>query len=144
MRFDGTTSSAAAPAQLDLTFNDEPADFHPPRADKRERAVHIVEYSQYPRCKAGQQLNVGHTRDTSQKGMCFGSKISKEVGDLLRVTMRGIDGTTSYEGLARVAWCAPRGDNGYWIGVAKLEDTHRRMRVVGGEGSARVLERMSA
>ena len=137
-------TATSAPAQVDLTFNDELADFHPPRTDKRERVVHIVEYSQYPRTCAGQQLNVGHTRDTSKGGMCFGSKVAKEVGDLLRVTLRGIDGGASYEGLARVAWCNHRGDAGYWIGVEKLEDTRRRMRVVDGQATARDRERMSA
>ena len=139
------TATTSEQSQLDLSFNDEPADFHPPRADERERSVHIVEYSQYPRTCAGQQLNVGHTRDTSRGGMCFGSKISKQIGDLLRVTVRGIDGLANYEGLARVAWCAPRGGEGYWIGVEKLQDTRRRMRVVAGNrATTRRQERMIA
>lgn len=132
------------PAQLDLVLGEEPADFEQPRADKRELVVEIVEYSSYPRTEAGQRMNVGYTRNTSNGGMCINSKVSKQVGDLLRVTVRRVDGSASYEGLARVAWCEPRGESAYWIGVAKLQDTRRRMRMIDGRETAPQSDRLIA
>jgi hypothetical protein len=132
----------SAPEQQDLLFSDEIADFQPPRSDKRERVVHAVEYSQYPRIDAGQRTHVGYTRDLSQGGLCFGAKTANRVGDLIRVTLRGVDGGVAYEGLGRVAWCEARENDEYWVGVAKLADTRRQMRSVPSRTAQP--ERMSA
>ncbi len=138
----GTNLTMSAPHQQDLLFSDDLADFHPPRADKRERSVHVVEFSQYPRMDAGQRTHVGYTRDTSRGGMCFGAKAAHEVGDLIRITVRGVDGTAEFDGLARVAWCERRPDHDFWIGVAKLADSRRKMRSVSHDREQQ--ERISA
>ncbi len=107
----------------------------PPRAEKREDVVRIVEYSHYPRLSRDQRRSVGFTRDESRSGMCIAVGEHEESGTLLRVAVRNVDGGLTFDALARVVWCDARSDGRYWLGLALMEAGGRRMLKVrrGGE-----------
>jgi hypothetical protein len=91
------------------------------RREPRTRAVRIVEYTHFPRTEAGAAPHVGFTRDLSDSGMCIGVAAAEEVGSLLRVTLRGIDGIAQRPGVERVVWCARAPDGRHWLGLERIE-----------------------
>jgi len=105
-------------------------DFLPPRAEKREKVVRIVEYSHYPRIARDQRRHVGFTRDESRSGLCVVASDREEEGTLLRVALRGVDGGPSLDALAHVVWCQARQDGRYTMGLALLEQAGRRLMKV--------------
>ena len=111
-----TTSSTPAPAR---------------RREPRERTVHIVEYSRYPRRLTDEGRRVGYTQDRSATGL--GLDLGEKVwpGELLQVTLRDIDGTVSIDGLARVVWCREVEGGRAHAGVSMLREEGERplMRV---------------
>jgi len=102
-------------------------DLHPPRMEKREPVVRIVEYSRYPRVARSERRNIGFTRNQSRSGMCIVASEPEVEGTLLRVALRTVDGGGALDALAHVAWCERREDGRYWIGLALLERAGRRM-----------------
>jgi len=103
----------------------------PVRREPRERTVHIVEYSRYPRRLANEGRRVGYTQDRSATGL--GLDLGEKVwpGELLQVTLRDIDGTVSVDGLARVVWCREVDGGRAHAGVSMLREKGERplMRV---------------
>ena len=103
----------------------------PLRREPRERTVHIVEYSRYPRRLANEGRRVGYTQDRSATGL--GLDLGEKVwpGELLQVTLRDIDGTVSIDGLARVVWCREVESGRAHAGVSMLREKGERplMRV---------------
>jgi hypothetical protein len=115
-------------------------DAYPPRLEKREPVVRIVEYSRYPRVARSERRQVGFTRNQSRSGMCIVASEPEAEGTLLRVALRTVDGGGTLDALAHVAWCERREDGRYWIGLALLERAGRRMLKVrhsDATGSAR-------
>jgi hypothetical protein len=111
---------------------------YPPRVEKREPVVRIVEYSRYPRVERSQRRQIGFTRNQSRSGMCVVASEPEAEGTLLRVALRTVDGGGALDALAHVAWCERREDGRYWIGLALLERSGRRMlkvRRAGTEGA---------
>ncbi len=102
----------------------------PPRSEKRESVVRIVEYSRYPRIDRNERRMVAFTRNQSRSGLCLVAREPEMEGTLLRIGLRTVDGGAALDALAHVAWCERRSDGRYWIGVALLEHTNRRMRKV--------------
>lgn len=105
-------------------------DAYPPRAEKRDAVVRIVEYSRYPRIARSERRMVGFTRNQSQSGLCVVASEAEAEGTLLRLALRTVDGGAALDALAHVAWCERRDDGRYWIGVALLECGGRRMMKV--------------
>ena len=102
-----------------------------PRREPRERVVHVVEYSRYPRRLADESRRVGYTQDRSTHGLGLDLGERVHPGELLQVTLRDIDGTVSIDGLARVVWCRD-GENGRMqAGLCMLREAGERpmMRV---------------
>jgi hypothetical protein len=103
----------------------------PVRREPRERTVHIVEYSRYPRRLANEGRRVGYTQDRSATGL--GLDLGERVwpGELLQVTLQDIDGTVSIDGLARVVWCREVEGGRAHAGVSMLREEGERplMRV---------------
>jgi hypothetical protein len=103
----------------------------PLRSEPRERVVHVVEYSRYPRRLADEQRRVGYTQDRSASGL--GLDLDERVcpGELLQVTLRDIDGAVEVDGLARVVWCREVDGGRAHAGVAMLREKGERpmMRV---------------
>jgi hypothetical protein len=98
------------------------------RCEPRERTVHVVEYSRYPRRLASEGRHVGYTQDRSMSGL--GLDLSERVwpGELLQVTLRDIDGTVAVDGLARVVWCRETNEGRAEAGLSMLrEDSERPM-----------------
>lgn len=109
------------------------------RREERQRTVHVVEYSRYPRRLANEERRVGYTQDRSASGL--GLDLAEPVwpGELLQVTLRDIDGTVSIDGLARVIWCREAKGGRSHAGLCMLREEGKRpmMRVRYSETSAR-------
>ncbi len=77
----------------------------PARTEIRRRVVHVVEYSRYPRRDPSEEQKVAYTQDRSSTGLGLDLPEAVEPGELLHITLRGIDGEIDMDGLARVVWC---------------------------------------
>jgi hypothetical protein len=123
------TIAALPTAPIDMT-GDVIEEWDGVRAEKRERVVRIVEYSPYPRTFRDQRRQVGFTRDESTSGMCILVDERQRSDEILRIAVRSVDGQSSLDALARVAWCEGRSDGRYWVGLELMERGVRRMRKV--------------
>ena len=114
----------------------------PLRLENRERVVHVVEYSHYPRRLATESRRIAYTQDRSDGGLGLDLPERVRPGELLQVTVRDIDGAVSVDGLARVVWCHETEGGRARAGVSILrEEGQRRMmrvrtRTVVGQGPA--------
>jgi len=107
----------------------------PLRLESRQRIVHVVEYSHYPRRLAAESRRVAYTQDRSESGLGLDLPERVRPGELLRVTLRDIDGQIDLDGLARVVWCKDTDSGRARAGVAMLrEDGQRKMMRVRGRG----------
>jgi hypothetical protein len=98
----------------------------PLRLERRERVVHVVEYSHYPRRLASENRQVAYTQDRSQSGLGLDLPERVRPGELLRVTVRDIDGEASIDGLCRVVWCKDTEGGRARAGVSMLREQGRR------------------
>lgn len=96
----------------------------PERREPRVDVVRIVEYSPFPRMDAAEAPRLAFTRDLSASGMCIGADEPEQTGDLLRVTLRGVDGQPSVTVVDRVVWCSAARDGRWWIGLESLTEKH--------------------
>ncbi len=98
----------------------------PTRAEPRERVVHVVEYSRYPRRLADEERRIGYTQNRSTTGL--GLDLNQRIypGELLQVTLRDIDGTVAVDGLARVVWCREVAGGRAHAGVSMLRERGER------------------
>lgn len=130
MSMDQTGMVASLPtAPIDIV-SDDLSEWESIRCEKRDRVVRIVEYSAYPRTCREQRRKVGFSRDESSSGMCILVDHREQAGELLRIAVRSVDGQSSLDALARVAWCEGRADGRYWVGLSLMEQSARRMRKV--------------
>ncbi|MEZ4291276.1 MAG: hypothetical protein R3E53_12365 [Myxococcota bacterium] len=67
----------------------------------RERVVHLVEYSRFPRRERGDARRIAYTQDRSDSGLGLDLPEPVSPGELLQVSLRDIDGLHSVDGLAR-------------------------------------------
>jgi hypothetical protein len=107
----------------------------PLRLEDRQRVVHVVEYSCYPRRDASEIRGVAYTQDRSESGLGLDLPETVAPGELLRITVRDIDGEVGLDGLARVVWCQETKDGSARAGVSILQvKGQRRMaRIQGGD-----------
>ena len=114
----------------------EGAQYH--RRASRARAVQVAEYAPYPRVSSDQRSRVAFTVDQSERGMCLNAEAAEELGTLLRIVLRGVDGRPTLDALARVVWLLPRDDGRFHMGLSVVAEGMRRMRVVrhGGQNDA--------
>jgi hypothetical protein len=96
------------------------------RREPRERTVHVVEYSRYPRRLASEQRRVGYTQDRSASGLGLDLAERVRPGELLHVMLRDIDGTVAVDGLARVVWCKEADGGRAHAGVSMLREQGQR------------------
>ena len=96
------------------------------RQEDRERVVHVVEYSRYPRREVGEGRSVGYTHDRSAGGLGLDLREKVHPGELLRLSVRDIDGAICVDGLARVVWCTPQPDGRARAGLALLRGEGER------------------
>ena len=105
------------------------------RLENRQRIVHVVEYSHYPRRLAAESRRVAYTQDRSESGLGLDLPERVRAGELLRVTLRDIDGQIDIDGLARVAWCKDTENGRARAGVSILrEDGERKLMRVRRRG----------
>jgi len=67
-------------------------------------------------------VRVGYTRNVSHSGVCLGVDRPESVGALIRLGIRGLDGTHIDARVGRVAWTRDREDGRHWMGVELLTD----------------------
>lgn len=96
------------------------------RDDPRQRIVHVVEYSHYPRRSAGEARRIAYTQDRSAMGLGLDLPESVAPGELLQVTLRDIDGATAVDGLARVVWCRETANGRARAGLEMLREKGER------------------
>ncbi|MFO0689436.1 MAG: PilZ domain-containing protein [Myxococcota bacterium] len=96
------------------------------RTEPRDRSVHLVEYSPFPRRRLRETAGIGFTQDCSATGLGLDVAEPLRSGELLRVTLRDIDGGCRMEGLARVVWCRLGDVARYRVGLHLLRDAERR------------------
>ena len=96
------------------------------RREPRERTVHLVEYSRYPRRLANERRCVAYTQDRSNSGL--GLDLTERVwpGELLQVMLRDVDGTISINGLARVVWSREVVSGRTHAGLSMLDEKGER------------------
>lgn len=94
----------------------------PIRRERREQGILIAEYTPFPRHASGQHPRFGFTRDFSRSGMCLGVDAAERVGDLLRVTIRDLDGRSARTSIERVVWCSAERDGRHWLGLERLTE----------------------
>jgi hypothetical protein len=94
--------------------------FAPTRREARIDTVRSAEYTPFPRTKASQTPRHGFTRDASPLGMCLGVDLPEQIGALLRIEVRELDGQSIGATIGRVVWCKPTRDGRYWIGLDLL------------------------
>ena len=103
------------------------------RLENRQRVVHVVEYSHYPRRLASENRCIAYTQDRSETGLGLDLPERVRPGELLQVTVRDIDGEVSVDGLARVVWCQETESGRARAGLSVLRENGQRplMRVRG-------------
>jgi hypothetical protein len=114
--------------------SDVDARFAPTQREQRADAVRSAEYTPFPRIRSSQMPRRGFTRDVSPLGMCLGVDVPEQIGALLRIEVRELDGQSIGATIGRVVWCKPTRDGRYWIGLDLLCEPdgvhskwHRRM-----------------
>lgn len=100
-----------------LTTAESAAVLTPVRRGPRKDEVRIAEYAPFPRSSAEHQPRIGFTRDVSALGMCLGVDAPEEVGALLRVDVKRLDGRSIGASVGRVVWCAPVQNGRFWLGL---------------------------
>jgi hypothetical protein len=104
------------------------------RTNAREDALRLVEYAPYPRVSLDQGPQVGLALNRSESGLCIAVNEPEELGTLLRLVVRGVDGRPVQDVLARVVWCRAADDGRHRLGIALLrEQRPKPMRVRYGE-----------
>ncbi len=98
----------------------------PERTETRQRVVHVVEYSRFPRRHPGENQRVAYTQDRSKTGLGLDLPECVKPGDLLRITLRDIDGEIDMDGLARVVWCESLSSGRARAGLAMLRESGKR------------------
>jgi hypothetical protein len=96
------------------------------RSEPRERTVHVVEYSRYPRRLANEGRHVAYTQDRSESGLGLDLRERVWPGELLQVTLRDIDDSVAIDGLARVVWCRETDEGRSEAGIAMLREKGER------------------
>lgn len=99
------------------TLSDGSTRFPRLRREARTEEVRIVDYAGFPRVADDPGLRVGFTRDHSPSGMCLGVDEAENVGSLLRVVIRDLQGRPARCAVERVVWCRPARDGRFWIGL---------------------------
>jgi hypothetical protein len=98
----------------------------PLRMEDRQHVVHVVDYSTYPRRDASENRCVAYTQDRSESGLGLDLPERVSPGELLRVTVRDIDGEVALDGLARVVWCKESEGGRARAGVSVLQQKGSR------------------
>jgi hypothetical protein len=110
----------------------------PARTELRQRVVHLVDYSRYPRRDPREEQKVAYTQDRSSTGLGLDLPEAVKPGELLRITLRDIDGEIDVDGLARVVWCRPEESGRARAGLSMLQEKGDKpmMRVPNAQNSA--------
>ena len=87
------------------------------RREPRQDTIRIVEYAPFPRDKADRGSRLGFTRDISRAGMCIGVERDEQVGALLKLCLREVDGSSAEPVVSRVVWTRAEPDGRFWLGL---------------------------
>ena len=92
------------------------------RTSTRDDALRLVEFAPYPRVSLDQRPQVGLALNRSESGLCIATTEPGEIGSLLRIIVRGVDGRPVRDVLARVVWCNAEEDGRHRMGIALLRE----------------------
>lgn len=92
------------------------------RVEHRDSVVQVVEYSRYPRRRAGETRRIAYTQDRSESGFGLDLPEPLDPGELLQLIVRDIDGEVALDGLARVIWCEPTRAGRARAGVSMMRE----------------------
>mgnify|MGYP000170762667 CR=1 FL=1 len=107
----------------------------PLRRYSRQGGVNIGKCSNYAVRLVAESRRVAYTQDRSDSGLGLDLPERVRPGELLRVTLRDIDGQIDVDGLARVVWCKATDNGRPRAGVSMLRaEGQRTMMRVRGRG----------
>jgi len=116
---------------LDQRLTAIPAVCRPTRRQhERRHILRMVDYSPFPRAAADEQVRTGFAKDESLTGLCIAVESAHGIGSLLRVVVRGVDGTPARDAIARVVWCRTKPEGDYHVGLELMRESSPRMLVV--------------
>lgn len=130
--------------QLTLDFDQETGSESPrqyvERCEDRDGTIRLAEYSPFPWTNADQRRNEAVTLNVSQTGICLRVDAPVELGSMLRVVIRDLDGKPYRDTLARVAWCRKERNGSVVLGLALVAEMGRNVVRVRRSGKARWAE----
>ncbi|MBW2272204.1 MAG: PilZ domain-containing protein [Deltaproteobacteria bacterium] len=100
------------------------------RRQERRSILRIVDYSPFPRAAADEQVGTGFAKNESAAGLCIAMGSAQVLGALLRVVVRGVDGTPTRDAIVRVVWCRAQQDGDYHVGLELMRESSPRMLLV--------------
>jgi hypothetical protein len=100
------------------------------RRQERRCILRMVDFSPFPRASANEQAGTGFAKNESASGLCIAVESVQTVSALLRVLVRGVDGTPTRDAIARVAWCRPQQEGGFHVGLELMRESSPRMLMV--------------
>jgi len=100
---------------------------NPERMNPRRHALRLVEYSHFPRMDLDAGRQSGLALNESDSGLCISVPGREAIGELLRVTVRGLNGRSTRDVVARVVWCRNAEKGRFRIGLEMLRECKPRM-----------------
>jgi len=94
---------------------------------ERSESLRLIDYSPFPRMDLERGRQIGMTLNESDSGLCAAVADRVDVGELLRVIIRGVDGQSVRDVIARVVWCQESSDGRYQMGISFLRRSGARM-----------------
>ncbi len=98
--------------------------------ESRRDGLRQVGFSHFPRVILDAGQTMGLLINESDSGFCMIASQREEVGDLLRVMVRGLHGHTSRDVVARVVWSEATDEGRCRMGLKLLRENQPQMRRV--------------
>ncbi len=118
--------------QMSFEFSQSPFRQRAKRREPREELVRLVECTPFPRKRANERRRLAFTRDLSLSGLQVAGDYAFEEGSLLHVVLHSAQGKPIVDGLARVVWSRPEGEERHRTGlflIAKVDRGQVRTRL---------------
>ncbi len=93
----------------------------------RSESLRLIDYSPFPRMDLDRGTCKGMSLNESETGLCIALEDEVEVGSMLRVVIRGVDGEPTRDIVTRVVWCRENIHGRVRAGLAFLREGRARM-----------------
>lgn len=108
------------------------------RRGPRREGLRQVDFSRFPRMNLDAGERLGLLLNESDAGLCLVVAQREEIGSLVRVVVRGLDGHTSRDVVARVVWCDDSDSGRSRLGLELLRESSPQMLRVRYQDGRRV------